>query len=403
MRTCRALALAIVLLGAASRPSGAVIQDPKAPAPKPVTDGRSHDPHLIAALVWLARHQDVEGGWTVRDYKSACEASPCDKREKLGTREFDIGVTALALLAFLKAGYAPGCDDVYQGQAFGKSVDRGLEWLVSRQTAGGALMTRDQTKVMYNHAIGTAALCEAVRAGAQNFEPPARRAVTWLHDARNPGRVWRYMARDGENDTSVTGWVMIALRAAKDAKLGHDEEAWRDVKEWFHHVTNDTYYRVGYDKRDSGKVFIRGVDGNEPFHHHETMSAIGALFRLHAGEKKESAPIWSPCSLLLNDLPEWQPASIDYNYWYHGTALMLQVEKKTGKQAAAWLKALTPVLEKNQRDAKAGCARGSWDPVDRWSCEAGRVYGTAMNALTLTHIVPPAKPRPKPPAPAPPK
>jgi hypothetical protein len=32
----------------------------------------------------------------------------------------------------------------------------------------------------------------------------------------------------------------------------------------------------------------------------------------------------------------------------------------------------------------AGCANGSWDPsADRWGFEGGRVYGAAINALTL--------------------
>ncbi len=29
------------------------------------------------------------------------------------------------------------------------------------------------------------------------------------------------------------------------------------------------------------------------------------------------------------------------------------------------------------------CARGSWDPIDEWSVTGGRVYTTALGALTL--------------------
>jgi hypothetical protein len=37
----------------------------------------------------------------------------------------------------------------------------------------------------------------------------------------------------------------------------------------------------------------------------------------------------------------------------------------------------------HQRKYADGCGCGSWDPVDRWGAEGGRVYATAMNALTL--------------------
>ena len=46
---------------------------------------------------------------------------------------------------------------------------------------------------------------------------------------------------------------------------------------------------------------------------------------------------------------------------------------------AALRKALLP----HQRAKDAGCAAGSWEPVDRWGGEGGRVYATAINAMTL--------------------
>ena len=33
--------------------------------------------------------------------------------------------------------------------------------------------------------------------------------------------------------------------------------------------------------------------------------------------------------------------------------------------------------------AQDGCAHGSWDPIDRWGFEGGRVYATAINTLSL--------------------
>jgi hypothetical protein len=41
-------------------------------------------------------------------------------------------------------------------------------------------------------------------------------------------------------------------------------------------------------------------------------------------------------------------------------------------------------LVPHQHTGKDGCRNGSWNPeVDRWGFEGGRVYATAINALTL--------------------
>ena len=38
----------------------------------------------------------------------------------------------------------------------------------------------------------------------------------------------------------------------------------------------------------------------------------------------------------------------------------------------------------NQKTGKDGCRNGSWDPdQERWGADGGRVYATAINALTL--------------------
>ena len=46
-----------------------------------------------------------------------------------------------------------------------------------------------------------------------------------------------------------------------------------------------------------------------------------------------------------------------------------------------WSQAISKTLVANQESA--GCAKGSWGADDRWGFEGGRVYATAINALTL--------------------
>lgn len=44
---------------------------------------------------------------------------------------------------------------------------------------------------------------------------------------------------------------------------------------------------------------------------------------------------------------------------------------------------MTNALVKSQQSSDAGDKGGSWEPTDRWSGYGGRVYATAMGALTL--------------------
>jgi hypothetical protein len=82
-------------------------------------------------------------------------------------------------------------------------------------------------------------------------------------------------------------------------------------------------------------------------------------------------------------LPVWNGSgsSVDFSAWFAGTRALAaygDAELRT-----AWNSAARRVLLSHQRKYADGCGCGSWDPVDRWGIEGGRVYATALNALTL--------------------
>ena len=66
-------------------------------------------------------------------------------------------------------------------------------------------------------------------------------------------------------------------------------------------------------------------------------------------------------------------------YWYYGT-LAVQVDKK---RARTWVKPLHKALFAHQH--RKGARAGSWDPIGVWGADGGRVYSTAILALTLLH------------------
>ena len=68
---------------------------------------------------------------------------------------------------------------------------------------------------------------------------------------------------------------------------------------------------------------------------------------------------------------------------YYASLALFQFDGPKGQKWSSWNEPMKKMLVENQNLKSSGCRRGSWEPVDRWSCEAGRVYATAINALTL--------------------
>ena len=64
--------------------------------------------------------------------------------------------------------------------------------------------------------------------------------------------------------------------------------------------------------------------------------------------------------------------------WYYCTYALFQAG---GKPWKTWNKALKKALGTSQHDR--GRSKGSWDPAGPWGFVGGRVYSTALMALTL--------------------
>jgi hypothetical protein len=171
---------------------------------------------LLAALRWLARHQSPDGRWSSDGFGAAC-------RKKDGTAGcggagdagLDVGVTGLALLSFLGAGFNHVSDTRYDGIRFGDVVQKGQQWLVSQQGTDGCIAGKETSKYMINHAIAALALCEAYGLiTSDKLRDPATRAIGFIVQAQNSGQGWRYAERSGDSDTFVTGWCVMALKSA---------------------------------------------------------------------------------------------------------------------------------------------------------------------------------------------
>jgi serine/threonine protein kinase len=374
-------------------PPSVVVQPPSKPEPKP-PKGRSLDATVLGGLNWLARHQGSDGGWKVQNYLSECRryanygGRNCSPNP--GHDDFDGGVTGLALLAFLGAGYSHSSQDTYDGLNFGEVIRNAIQWILSHQDPQGYIGSYRTQKYMYSHTLATHALAEWYRSATTTGNPEKGQvdqwrksllaAVNFIIGAQNPGKGWRYSARCGDNDTSVTATVLLSLEAARRSSVQVPAHVFEGGLDWFTEVS-EAFGRAGYTNRGTGKVYVPGL--NENFDHHETLTAaVEACSSIVKGSARLNSP---RVGLLLKDLPRWDGNCIDFYYWYYGTRMMKQVG--SAAQWAQWKDPLVAALGKNQNLTDGQCTYGSWEPIDRWSGEGGRVYTTALGVLTLEYAL----------------
>ncbi len=338
-------------------------------------EGGGTQPAVDRALSWLARHQSPDGRWDADGFTSQCKGNPCDG---LGESPYDPGVSGLALLPFLGAG-----ETHVQGE-HRSVVKKALSYLRSIQDSEGAFGPRTSQHFQYNSSIATLAMAEAYGlSGSRLLREPAQRAVGFVQQSQNPYIAWRYGVRDGENDTSVTGWMVMALKSAKLAGLEVDGGAFRGALAWVDKMTEPEFGRVGYQRR--GGAPARTPDNMErfPADQSEAMTAAGVLVRIFSGQDPtRREEIRKGVDLMLRRPPRWDidAGTIDMYYWYYGTLALHQVGGQPWKK---WNAAMKTAVVDSQRNQAGRDERGSWDPVGPWGREGGRVYSTATMALCL--------------------
>ncbi|MFC1586966.1 prenyltransferase/squalene oxidase repeat-containing protein [Planctomycetota bacterium] len=342
---------------------------------------------VLEALRWLKRHQNRNGAWDMDGFGEHCQrklGKACDGKGTI--KEGDPGTTGLAILAYIGAGYTH--DD---GSEFARTVKKGLKYLRKIQNEDGYFATETKSHYfMYGHAIATLAMTEAYGMTSNPlFREFAERGVDAILAAQNdhpdkPGTKygWRYFPKDGDNDTSMTGVMTMALKSAKAVGLEVPRSAFEGAHAWINFVTDEVYYRAGY--QTPGGASAVPAEAKNKFRATETTTAIAVLSRVFIGENpKKTAPIRAGAALLNQDRPVWnqEDGSIDYYYWYFGTLAMFQVG---GDYWQEWNISIKSALKDHQLTSADGCQCGSWDPkVSKWGCRGGRVYATALNCLTM--------------------
>ncbi len=308
------------------------------------------------ALVWLAQAQSDDGRWDVDNFKTAGACGGAGDRI-----DGDVALSGLTLLTYLGAGYTH-LDGPHQD-----TVRRGLEWILAGQKPDGDLRRGGQ---LYGQAMATAALSECYSmTGDARLREPLEQAVKFILESQNPNAGWRYMPGE-DNDTSVVGWMILALKSAEIAGIKVPAKHYDWAGQWLERVR----------KGERGGLFAyKEGHGATP-----VMTAEGWFCEMFLAQKSTSRGQDEAVAFLMESPPVWtakrEPGGplIHMYYWYYATlSLYISGEPEFGR----WNAMLTEALLKGQR--QDGAAKGSWDPLCLLGDRGGRVYATAMGTLCL--------------------
>ncbi|MCA8918182.1 MAG: terpene cyclase/mutase family protein [Planctomycetes bacterium] len=365
--------------------------------------GRPHEDRTRAALEWLKDHQNREGYWSATTFNDDSTRAGATKTynvefvdpgqaggDKGWEATCDIGLTGMSLLAFVGAGY-----DHKEGD-YRATCRQAILYLRKVQDNDGCFGAKEDDHFVYNHSICAMAMAEAYGlSGDQVLKPIADKAVDFILKAQNPGLGWRYGVQPGINDSSVSGWMVLALKSCKMAGLEFDyTKCYADAAEWYNMVTVDVggYPKCGYDSPGSNNARLRSA---QEYEHNPSMDSIYVMSMLFMGKadlNDKNIKTLSRVCIEKDFLPQWDQYKIDYYYWYYASLALYQVGGSVWK---TWEKAMSSTLLDNQRgyteldkknnhvSKEALDEHGSWDAVDAWGSAGGRVYSTAINCLTL--------------------
>lgn len=301
------------------------------------------DKSIERALVYLSKYQQKSGAWRVDSYGESTAS------------------TSLAIMSYLAAGYVPG-----EGE-YGKKINKGIEYVLNHQHDNGMLVSRKSHGPMYSHGISTLMLAEVVgmvdkqlakkcRKGLEESVKLILKSQNVAKSRRNKGG-WRYQATSTDSDLSVTGWQLLALRAAKDAGCDVPKKNIDNAVQYVTNCAHPTRGGFGYQPRGSPTA---------------TRTGTGILALEICGQHKSDAAIVGADYLLDNPLSQRE------HYFFYGVYYCtVGMFKVGGKYWDATKKHNVKLLLAMQNQD------GSWRARQGGERAIGTVYCTSLAVLAL--------------------
>ena len=328
-------------------------------------------------LEFLARCQLPDGSWTLSQF---------DNEDAYFQNQLhsDTAATGLALLAFQGAGYN------HREFKYASRIKSGIDWLMTNQSEDGGLYVETDKRSnkacrMYSHAIAALALAEAYGMTQDpEIKNAAQLALDYIVTTQHPRKGgWRYFAdpKMRSTDTSVTGWMMMALKSGDLAGLQVPQTTMDGIEKWLRIAESPdskSEFRYNpYAKNSEERARTHGKQASV------TMTSVGLLMRAYSGWAPSEEKFRQGAEQILKQLPgDRDSLQRDTYYWYYATQVM---KHAGGDYWEQWSSKLHPLLLGTQEED--GPLQGSWHPYkpvpDRWAPQGGRLYVTTMNLLSL--------------------
>ncbi|MBA3936335.1 MAG: hypothetical protein H0X38_02650 [Planctomycetes bacterium] len=354
----------------------------------PATEAAVHD-----SLRWFKRHQSANGMWDAEHYQDNCQTGlKCEpgSTTSSGGSDVNVALTGYALLCYLGAGYD------HKLGTYRTTVQKALDYLLAAQKPDGLLGVRN-----YEHAVAAMALAEAYgMTGDPALRAPAQKAATLLvsRQARNPskqadrsygGLGWDYVdGNPARNDSSVSGWCVMALKSAVAAGLDVGtgmagarswlDQSWKAANPEWRKLVDPYTARSSFPYTWDATSDVVQID--PPGSSAHDLAPVGAVCAVFLGHHQGDIMLESLC----NHIDTYQhPTTYPCNtyYLYYNTMAIFQAG---GERWQRWNKTMSGMLLASMR-REPDCFAGSWDPANTvfHGSDTGRVLSTAYCCLCL--------------------
>jgi prenyltransferase beta subunit len=317
---------------------------PVARAEPPKKDKQLEDV-VDKALAFLKNQQREDGSWSG------------------GQGGGNTAVTSLCVMAFLSAGHVPG-----EGP-YAATVEKGIRFVLKAQQANGLIASQEGHQEMYHHGISTLMLAEVAGMTegplADEVRKKLEKAVAVILKAQRKGTDgnrggWRYNVNGNDADISVTGWQVMALRAAKNLGCDVPPEAIERAVEYIKRCQDPYSGAFKYMHNGGPTVACTGT-------------SILAL-EICGKDQHRSPEVLKAAGYLLKNPPRWGNQQFSYSMYYCSQATF----QLGGQYWNSYREQMHKVLFANRSDS------GGWFGADSVSQIYGPKFTTAMAVLALT-------------------
>ncbi len=314
-------------------------------------------------LAYLAEKQDLGTGSWFQDVGFKFN----DRYELTASNKPHVGVSSLALMAFLANGQLPG-----RGK-YGHVVERGTDFVLSCVDEDTGFISAYETR-MYSHAFASLFLAEIFGMTRRpDLQAKLQHAIDLTVQTQNSQGAWRYRPYAPDSDMSIAVCQLMALRAARNIGIQVPKNT---ITRAYKYI-QDSAYPVG-SRRGAFKYQIDQPETRVSF----ALTAAGLASLMHAGYYDDDMikPGIRWLKRRISELKRYQHENYPtYFYWY-GHYYAAQVMFIAGDESRDrelwdgfyWPRIRDELLENQQ-------ANGSW----RNYPGPGDVFGTAVACIIL--------------------